>query len=180
MVMISKRDALKLIKDSSKYFHAIVVSAILWNLAKKLQEDEDKWEIVGLFHDIDCDMMKEDSRKHGIIANELLKEHISEECLHAVKSHDYRSDLEPISRLDRALIIADSLAIILERMEENLGGSGFEEETERIFLKEPWLKENVSKCKEIGLDEPELYALAKKFFKLAVGSRYFILATTRG
>jgi hypothetical protein len=49
--MISREEALRLIKKTSKYSHALVVSGIIRELAKKLGEDEKKWEIVGLLHD---------------------------------------------------------------------------------------------------------------------------------
>ncbi len=50
--MISKAEAVKLIKGSSKYSHSLATCAIMGNLAKRLGEDEKKWELVGLLHDL--------------------------------------------------------------------------------------------------------------------------------
>ena len=63
--MISKEEALHLVEVTSKRQHALITSVIMRKLAKRLGEDEEGWEIVGLLHDLDCDLVKEDMTKHG-------------------------------------------------------------------------------------------------------------------
>jgi putative nucleotidyltransferase with HDIG domain len=132
--MISKEEALRLVKKSSKYSHALIVSAMMRKLAKKLGEDEEKWEIVGLLHDLDYDRVKDDMTEHGIVTSETLRGKLSEDCLYAIKSHDYRTGYKPKSKLDEALIIADTLAGIIEKMEKSgeLSAERIKEEIERV------------------------------------------------
>jgi predicted hydrolase (HD superfamily) len=53
--MISENESLQLIKNSSKYNHAIMASQIMEEIARTLGENADKWKIVGLLHDLGHD-----------------------------------------------------------------------------------------------------------------------------
>jgi len=131
--LISKAEALKLIMGTSKYSHSLVTSAIMCKFAEKLGEDVKKWEIVGLLHDLDYDLVEGDMSKHGVIACHSLEGKIPEDCLSAIKRHDHRTGLNPKSKLDKAIIIADSLANIIERIVGNkLSLRAFEDEIERV------------------------------------------------
>jgi putative nucleotidyltransferase with HDIG domain len=114
--MISEDEAIQLIKNTSKYSHALLVSAIMVEIAKKLNEDVGLWEIVGLLHDIDYDEVKGNMQRHGIVATEKLKGRIPNDAIHAIKAHDHRTEFKPKSRLDKALIAADSMAALIEKL----------------------------------------------------------------
>ena len=157
--MISKEEALRLIENTSKYSHALVVSAIMRKLAEKLGENKDKWEIVGLLHDLDYDQTRNDMSKHGIIASQILKGKLPKDCLYVIKSHDYRTGFKPKSKLDKALIIADTLAIIIERKSRKLNVKILKEEIERFSEENPWCKENLRKIEELGLKITEVLRL---------------------
>lgn len=162
MEMISKEEAIKLIKGTSKYTHSLATSTIMGKLAERLGEDIGKWEIVGLLHDLDYDLVKDDMSKHGIIACHNLKGKIPEDCLSAIKSHDHRTGFKPKSKLDKAIIIADSLVNILEDIEKNISVKRIEDEIERISVEKPWLKENLLRCEEIGITKSDLLEIAKE------------------
>jgi len=159
--MISKEEALRLIKESSKYSHALIVSSVMRRLARGLGEDEEKWEIVGLLHDLDYDRVKDNMTKHGIVTSETLRGRLSEDCLYAIKSHDYRTGYKPKSKLDKALIIADTLASIIEKVEKSreLSVEKIKEEIERVSDKQPWYKDNLGKIRELGLKIDEVLQL---------------------
>lgn len=76
--MISEEEAKQLIKNTGKYAHALLVSAIMAEVAEELREDAHLWKIVGLLNDLDYDEVKEDMRRHGIVAAEKLKEKLPE------------------------------------------------------------------------------------------------------
>ena len=147
MPTISKEEALQLLKGSSKYSHSILVSKIMRALAGKFGEDEDEWELVGLLHDLDYDMVQGDMSQHGIKASELLKGKLSERGLHAIKAHDHRTVVEPKTLLDESLIFADSLAIFME--DQPIDSSSEASEIEDALRKEavvkPWILKNVLK-----------------------------------
>ena len=161
--MISKENALKLIQGSSKHSHMLLTATLMKTLAKELGEDEAMWELVGLLHDLDHDLVPEDCSQHGILASQMLRGKLPDDGLHAIKSHDYRSGFKPESKLDKSLIIADALAIVLDEMnEEDLSMEKLEAEIERVAITKPWLKENILTCDEIGLNKSALLTLAVK------------------
>ncbi|MEM3696242.1 MAG: HDIG domain-containing protein [Candidatus Bathyarchaeia archaeon] len=114
--MISKDEALRLVKSTSKYSHVLMVSCMMKELAKALNENGEEWMLVGLLHDLDYDRVKDDMKMHGVVAAEMLKGKLPKKCLYAIKAHDYRSGIKPKSKLDKALIATDSLASLIENM----------------------------------------------------------------
>lgn len=165
--MISKEEALRLIGKSSRYSHSLDVAAILDKLAERLGEDRTTWEIVGLLHDLDYDQVRDNMKRHGIVTSEILRDKLPEDCLYAIKSHDYRTGFKPKGKLDTALIIADSLAVIIERIKnrESLSAKKLRREIERSSAKAPWHKENLLRCKKISLSIPEPLRLAVEAFR---------------
>ena len=99
--MISLQDAINLISNSSKFQHSLLTSRIMIKIARKLNENESVWVLVGLLHDLDYDDV-EDYSKHGIIACEMLEGQLPEDALHAIMAHDYRTSIKPKSVLDEA------------------------------------------------------------------------------
>jgi predicted hydrolase (HD superfamily) len=151
---------------TSKYSHSLFTSAIMRKFAERLGEDEKKWEIVGLLHDLDYDLVEGDMSKHGIIACYSLEGKIPEDCLSAIKSHDYRTGFKPKSKLDKAIIIADSLANILEQIVGSiLNLRAFKDEIERVSTDKPWLKENILRCEDIGINKADLLTISQELSK---------------
>ncbi|MEM2146673.1 MAG: HDIG domain-containing protein, partial [Candidatus Jordarchaeaceae archaeon] len=153
--MISQDEALRLVKGTSKYSHVLLVSCMMKELAKLLNENEEEWMLVGLLHDLDYDMVKDDMKVHGVVAAKMLKGKLPKECVYAIKAHDYRSGIKRISKLEKALIATDSLASLIERMgmkTENLNVEKLRTEPENVSATSPWYKSNVLKCEEFGLN----------------------------
>ncbi|MCD6240763.1 HDIG domain-containing protein [Candidatus Bathyarchaeota archaeon] len=165
--MISKQEALKMIRNTSKYSHSLMVSAIMRRLAERLGENAEEWEIVGLLHDLDYDQTRNDMSKHGIVASEILKGKLPETCLYAIKCHDYRTGFKPKSKLDNALIVADTLAVIIEYIKrsgkEKLKPEEVKEKILKISENKPWLKDNLQRIKRLGLAEAEAVRLLMEF-----------------
>ncbi len=110
---MNKAEAIELLKKYNKeefhIRHAITVEQVMRFFAKKNNEDEEFWGIVGLLHDIDYEMYPEEHCKK---APELLKEiNCSDELIHAVCSHAYGicSDVEPIHTMEKILFAIDEL-----------------------------------------------------------------------
>lgn len=72
--MISKEEALHEVERTSRFQHALIASAIMRKLAQKLGENEGSWELVGLLHDLDYDLVQGDMTKHGVVASEKTRE----------------------------------------------------------------------------------------------------------
>ena len=89
--------------------HALAVEAVMRALARKNGEDEEKWGIIGLVHDLDYEKYPEE---HCRRSAEILKEAgWPEEYVRAVVSHGWGicSDVEPVSLLEKTLYAIDEL-----------------------------------------------------------------------
>ncbi len=109
----TREDALQLLKeynqDDSLIKHALAVEGVMRYIARKNGEDEEKWGIIGLVHDLDyyrfpdqhCQKSKEILEKKGWPA----------EYIRAVVSHGWGicSDVMPETKLEKTLFAIDEL-----------------------------------------------------------------------
>lgn len=156
--MISEDEALQLIENTSKCKHAQLVAAMMEKLASELGESEQKWRLVGLLHDLDYDETKRNVSRHGILAAERLEGRLPQDCIYAIKAHDYRSQFKPKSTLGMALVAVDSLAVLMEKKSIEIEESSvarLRAELTNISISEPWCRINVMKCKKMGLSLDE-------------------------
>lgn len=132
--MLSLEQAKRIACEGSRYDHSLRVGSIMRVLAKEWDQDPQLWEIVGVLHDIDYDETKDLKEMHGVKAAERLDGKIPVDALHAIKSHDYRTGVKPVSRLDNALIFSDGLAHIFSSLDEKteFSYSRFEEVVEQV------------------------------------------------
>ena len=96
------------IKNENLKKHMIAVGAIMEELAKKFGEDEEKWKLVGLLHDIDYE--ETDMKEHGLKSAEILKDYLPEDALHAIKAHNELTGVMAESLIDYALIASDAVS----------------------------------------------------------------------
>jgi len=96
-------------KSESLYKHALAVEAVMKYMARKYGEDEDKWGVIGLVHDLDYEMYPD---QHCTMTKKILEENgWPEEYIRAVVSHGWGlvSDVEPLSLLEKTLFAMDEL-----------------------------------------------------------------------
>ena len=105
--------ALKVFKEYNEaenlFRHALSVEAVMRHFASLYGEDQDKWGIIGLLHDIDYEKYPD---QHCKKAAEILKaKGFPEEYIHAVQSHGWGlcSDVEPTQMMEKVLFAADEL-----------------------------------------------------------------------
>jgi len=88
--------------------HMLATEACLRGLARRLGEDEEKWGLAGLLHDVDYDQTKDDTSKHGHVGAEILTQRgVAPDIVHAVLCHVAGADMQ--TKLDRALYAADPI-----------------------------------------------------------------------
>ncbi|MGD0802660.1 MAG: HD domain-containing protein [Candidatus Bathyarchaeia archaeon] len=150
MAGITEWEAHRLLEGSSKLFHSILVARIMEVLATEFSAIPQDWGIVGLLHDLDYDATVDDPPRHGNLAAEILAEKLPETSLHAIRAHDYRSGVKPVTQLDRALIFADNLAILIEnqKLKTPCTPSVLFEAIRLECRDKPWIGENVLKFAE--------------------------------
>ena len=96
-------------KSESLLKHALSVEGVMRYMAKKRGEDEEKWGIIGLIHDLDYEMYPE---QHCIKTEKILKEnHWPDEYIRAVLSHGWglATDVKPVSTLEKTIYAIDEL-----------------------------------------------------------------------
>jgi putative nucleotidyltransferase with HDIG domain len=106
-------EALALFKEfnqsESLLKHAYCVEGVMRYMARKAGEDEEKWGIVGLMHDLDYERFPE---QHCSKAQEILEERgWPEEYIRAIVSHGWGicNDVEPQSKMEKTLYAVDEL-----------------------------------------------------------------------
>jgi putative nucleotidyltransferase with HDIG domain len=96
-------------KTESLLKHALSVEGVMRYMAKKYGEDEDKWGIIGLIHDLDYEMYPD---QHCIMTEKILKENSwPEEYIRAVMSHGWglATDVKPVTLLEKTIYAIDEL-----------------------------------------------------------------------
>ena len=109
----TREDALILFKKYNKsdslLRHALSVEGVMGHFADKFNGDVQKWQVIGLVHDLDYEMYPE---AHCTKCREILMENNwPEDYIRAVESHGWGicSDVEPQTRLEKTLYAVDEL-----------------------------------------------------------------------
>lgn len=111
---MNRDQALNLVKEKISNVnlikHCLAVEAVMKNLAQHFSEDQEKWMVAGLLHDIDYEQTKDDPLKHSQVGSEILKKlGVSDDICQAVLTHNEAHGLKPESLMARALFVTDPL-----------------------------------------------------------------------
>jgi putative nucleotidyltransferase with HDIG domain len=96
-------------KNESLIKHAMAVEGVMRYIARKRGEDEEKWGVIGLIHDLDYEQFPD---QHCKKTEEILKENEwPEDYIRAVVSHGWGicSDIKPESDMEKVLYAIDEL-----------------------------------------------------------------------
>lgn len=96
-------------KDEHLINHALAVESVMRHFAVLYNEDQEKWGIAGLLHDLDYEKYPDEHCKKVI---EIMREkNLDEELIHSVVSHGYGlvNDVKPESNLEKVLYTIDEL-----------------------------------------------------------------------
>jgi putative nucleotidyltransferase with HDIG domain len=109
--MMNRNKALALLKEYTKnpnlIKHALAVEAAMRAYAKKFGENEEKWGLVGLLHDLDYESYPDE---HPLKGASILEElGYPQEVIHAIKAHADYTQIKRESLLDKALYAVDDL-----------------------------------------------------------------------
>jgi len=109
----TREEALALLKKHNKsdalIKHALAVEAVMAQFAEKFGEDEEKWRVIGLAHDLDYEKYPEE---HCRKVREILEEEgWPEDYIRAIQSHGWKicSEVEPVERMEKVLYTIDEL-----------------------------------------------------------------------
>lgn len=113
MEKLNREEAFELLKEyienENLIKHALAVEAAMRAYAQKYGEDEEKWGITGLLHDLDYERYP-DMARHSARAAEILKEKgYPEDVVYAIHAHNDAHGLERNIRLAKVLYGVDEL-----------------------------------------------------------------------
>ena len=166
MAGITEGEAHRLLEGSSKFFHSILVARIMEVLAVVFSAVPQDWGLVGLLHDLDHDETEDNPSQHGHRTTEMLSGRLPDASLRAIRAHDHRSGVKPVTVLDRALIFADNLAILIEdqKIKTPCTPTVLFEAVRNECQNKPWIAENV-----LGFAEREGLAIWDVVNKIGPG-----------
>ncbi len=109
---MNREEAFKILNEkiSNKNLikHMLAVEVIMRKLAKYFNEDEEKWGLVGLLHDLDYEETVKEFDKHGLITEQILKGKVDDEIIRAIRAHT--GLIERNSKLEKAIYCADPVS----------------------------------------------------------------------
>ncbi len=166
---ITREEALALINEyiqnPNMVKHCLAAEAVMGALAERMGEDEEKWSLAGLLHDLDVEMVDNDLSRHTFEAVRILQEKgVAPEIVEAIKLHNAKAHGEErhdtfhhalaAGETITGLIIATTLVYpdkklksvkpksIKKRMKEKSFAAGVNRET-------------IMECEKLGMDLEE-------------------------
>lgn len=144
-------------------------------LARKFNEDEEKWGIIGLLHDIDWDLTKNNPTEHCIKCQKILKDAgASEFLIETVISHGYSNEMIPrlkekqrVTTIQHCLVAAETLvgliiASALIMPDKKLASLSIESLRKRFKNKkfaEKCSRELIMECEKAGIPLDEFLTI---------------------
>jgi lysyl-tRNA synthetase class 2 len=168
----------KYITDENTKKHSIESEAIMRALAKHFGEDEEKWGIIGLLHDIDWDLTKDDVKNHTVKAVDILKEaQASDYLIESILSHTYGSqecgsnpDKVRSTKLEYSLVAAETMtgliiASALMQPDKKLSSvkiSSLKKKFKQKSFAANCNRENIKEIEKTGLSLDEFFEISLK------------------
>jgi len=170
--MLDRETALGLVRKhvakENNIRHVIAVGAIMRAVASRLNEDADRWEVVGILHDIDYEVCTGPA-DHTVKAREILKDLVDAEIMESIMAHNYENTGVPVdSRLKLGLIACDAasglvLACSLVMPSKRIADVKLESLLKKFRSKDfakGVSRERIARCTELGLGLEEFLGLA--------------------
>jgi predicted hydrolase (HD superfamily) len=165
------------VKKENNVKHMIAVGAVMRSIAAKLSEDQTRWELVGILHDIDfekCNGLED----HTLIARELLQGVVDQEMVQAIMAHNYENTGvvfdTPIKKTlvasDAAsgLVIATALVMPSKKLTDVKPESVVKKFKTKDFAKGAD-RSRIAVCETVGIGIEEFLALALEGMKKVAG-----------
>lgn len=181
---ITRQEAIELLQKydqkGSDWNHYIETEAIMRALAEKFGEDPEYWGMVGLLHDVDWALTRDNWADHCTKAAEMLKEKgFDDEFIQTVQSHGYGYDAIPAfkdkkrsKRIEHALIAAETLtgiiyayALLRGKKISDMEAKGLKKRFKERSFAQNCNRELVMEIEKTGISLDELFELSIEAIK---------------
>lgn len=151
--------------------HSIASGAVMKAAAERLGGDPQAWEVLGLLHDVDFDVTKDDPSRHTLLAAEWLREWgFGEEAVDAVLAHNEEAEheIERDDTLKKALsacemitglVVTTALVMPDKKLASVKPKSVKKRMKDKAFARKV-SREHIMQCEEIGIPLPEFCEMA--------------------
>ncbi len=160
----------KYVENKNSIKHMLAVEAVMRSLAKKFNEDEEKWGLTGILHDIDMEIVDyiKNPAEHGKRGAEILRENgVEKDIIDGMLAHNKETGEKRENLLQKAIYCVDPLtglivasALVLpEKKIKNLSAeSVLKRFKEKSFAKGAD-RDIISSCKDIEIDIEEFVTI---------------------
>ncbi|MBA4396732.1 MAG: hydrolase [Syntrophus sp. (in: bacteria)] len=160
------------IQDERMFSHSYAAEAVMRALARRLGQDEEKWGLAGLLHDLDLDLVRGDLTVHGLEASRILSEKgVDPEVVEAIKMHnEMAGGAKRATVFQHALAAGETItgliaATALVYPDKKLAGVKAKSVTKRMKEKAfaaSVSRETILECEQIGIPLDEFAGIALK------------------
>ncbi len=175
---ISREQAWELVKKYNTHqkdlTHYLESEAVMKELAKHLKEDEVYWGMLGLVHDVDWGITKENTENHLTKAPEILKDAgFDEEFINIVISHGYGFDVAGLKdkkrteKIQYALAASETItglihayALMRGKRISDMQSKGLKKKFKDKTFATKVNREIIKECEQLGLDLNEFFEIA--------------------
>ena len=173
--MILTRDkALELlhqyVKNEKMIYHCLASEAVMRGLAQKLGEDEEKWALAGLLHDLDVEVTNAEPTIHGKQTEVLLKDYeIDEDILDAIRMHnEVSAGKERSTKFQHALAAGETITGLIfattyvypDRKLTSVKPKSVTKRMKEKMFAASVKRENILECERIGISIDDFAALS--------------------
>ena len=162
----------KYVKNEKMIAHCISSEAVLKTVAKHLNQDEEKWALAGLLHDIDVEVTNGNPLTHALEAENILKPlGFDSEIIDAIKMHNEQATGLPRTTVFQhalaccetitGLITATTMVYPDKKVASVKTSSVVKRMKEKHFAASVSRK-NILECEKIGIPLPQFAEMAIK------------------
>jgi len=158
------------VKNEKMISHCLASEAVMHGLAQRLGEDEEKWGLAGLLHDLDVETTNAEPTIHGMQTEVLLKDYeIDNDILDAIRMHnEVSAGKERSTKFQHALAAGETITGLIfattyvypdRKLSSVKPKSVVKRMKEKMFAASV-RRENILECELIGIPIEEFAALS--------------------
>ncbi len=149
------------VKNERMLSHCYAAEAVMGALAGRLGQDEEKWRIAGLLHDLDIEIVDNNLDRHGLETEKILREKgVDQEIIDAIVMHNERASGKKRSTIFQnalaasetitGLIVATALVYPDKKLASVKSKSVVKRMKEKAFAAFV-NRDNIMECEKIGI-----------------------------
>ena len=158
------------VKNEKTVVHCLASEAVMRALAVRLGEDQDRWGLTGLLHDVDVEVTNADPKVHALKAEELLEDFgLDQEMLDAIRMHnDEATGIPRSTRFQHALAAGETITGLIyattlvypDKKIESVKYKSVRKRMKEKAFAASVNRDHILECEEIGISLDEFIQLS--------------------